>query len=314
MPDSNAADHKYSFTGHESFPFRFTWLAKGVRAAASNPAIFVSGDAPVTLGVGKNMVQSIRHWCLALNLIKSDGRTGHCEVTELGKQLTGPDGWDPYLEDVGTLWLLHWLLARGGERASTWYLAFTRFSASVFSRDQLAGWIHDLVRDVPTVRATPVSLRRDVEVFVRCYVPVNPTRDLGREDTFDCPLVELGLIEEIERGLFRFVRGAQPSLPAEVLVYSLIDYWNSRFPGRHSISFEALQYGPGGPGAAFKLTESAMAERLEQLPEWTGFVYDETAGMRVLRWKGMGRGDPWDGMPLEVLARYYAGQSEVTRP
>ena len=35
-----------------------------------NPNVFTSEDAPVTLGVGKNMVSSIRHWCLTADLIE----------------------------------------------------------------------------------------------------------------------------------------------------------------------------------------------------------------------------------------------------
>lgn len=52
-----------SFSGHESFPFRHTWLTKGVTAFAKDPTIFSKDEAMVILGVGKNMVQSIRHWC-----------------------------------------------------------------------------------------------------------------------------------------------------------------------------------------------------------------------------------------------------------
>jgi len=56
---------RYGFTGHETFPFRYPWPAKGVRAASAHPCIFGEEDATVTLGVGKNMVKAIRHWCLA---------------------------------------------------------------------------------------------------------------------------------------------------------------------------------------------------------------------------------------------------------
>ena len=52
----------FSFSGHETFPFRYTWLKKGVDAVSDDPSVFSSDRATITLGVGKNMVRSIRHW------------------------------------------------------------------------------------------------------------------------------------------------------------------------------------------------------------------------------------------------------------
>jgi hypothetical protein len=293
---------RYSFSGHESFPLRYAWLSKGVQGVLSRADLFTVGDAPVLLGVGKNMVSSIRHWCLALGMIEVEGGTAH--ATKLGTRLFAPEGWDPFLEDIGTLWLLHWLLVRGGDRASTWHLAFTRWNASAFAREELAVWLMDIARESTATRATPSSLRRDVDVFVRSYTPAHPTRDLSLEDTFDCPLVELGLIQEVEPRLFVFTRGSRPSLPVEIFVYALLNYWHQRFPQQQTLSFEAIQTGAGSPGSAFKLTENALAERLETLPAWTGLSYDETAGTRVVLRTDTGGVGPLCS-PMDALQRYY---------
>ena len=50
---------KPSFTGHQTFPFRYTWLKKGFDAVTEDPHVFSSDFATVTLGVGKNMVQEV---------------------------------------------------------------------------------------------------------------------------------------------------------------------------------------------------------------------------------------------------------------
>jgi hypothetical protein len=52
---------QHSFSGHETFPFRYLWLKKGFDAVRDNPGAFTRPDATTTLGVGKNMVRSIRH-------------------------------------------------------------------------------------------------------------------------------------------------------------------------------------------------------------------------------------------------------------
>ena len=61
---------KYKFSGHQTFTFRYGWLEKGVREVAADAAFFTRDDALVKLGVGKNMVASIHHWCLVTRMIE----------------------------------------------------------------------------------------------------------------------------------------------------------------------------------------------------------------------------------------------------
>lgn len=271
------APTRHRFSGHETFPFRYSWIPKGIQAVSADPAVFNREDAIVLLGVGKNMVQSIRHWCEALRLIHSTGRTGTCDVTPIGKKLFSSRGWDPYLEDIGTLWLLHWNLASRPDIASTWNLAFTQWSPTAFKSDDLVRWLMSMV--AVGSRASQNSLKRDVEVFLRTYVPRRTERSTA-EDSFDCPLVELGLINEIESGVYRFARAAQPSLPDAIFYFSIVDYWRTVAATQRTLSFETLLHGPSSPGAVFKLTENGLCDRLERLPSRSGMSFDETAGLR----------------------------------
>ncbi|WP_024333179.1 DUF4007 family protein [Desulfotignum balticum] len=74
---------KVAFSRHESFVLRFGWLMKGFRAFEDDPNIFTNKDAVVTLGVGKNMVNSIRHWLRASKLIVWEPDTK--DVTSFGR-------------------------------------------------------------------------------------------------------------------------------------------------------------------------------------------------------------------------------------
>ena len=101
----------YRFSGHESFPCRYAWLPKAVEALQNNPRLFSDMDsAMVSLGVGKNMVRSIRFWVEAAGLAQPN-RNREFDVSETGKMLLGCEGVDPYLEDIQTLWLIHWNLS-----------------------------------------------------------------------------------------------------------------------------------------------------------------------------------------------------------
>lgn len=298
---------RYSFSGHETFPLRYAWLPKGIQGIQTHPSLFTRDDAMVLLGVGKNMVASIRFWCETLRLIELTERGRVATATPLGEALFSEGGWDPYLEDPGTLWLLHWLLVNRRDRASTWYLAFTQFQEPTFSRNSLTEWLMRRIQQAPLVRATIASVRRDVEVFIRTYTPAHATRDLPLEDTFDCPLVELGIIRESERGVYEFVRGPKPGLPQPIFVYALLEYWGQTAPLQRTLSFESILYGGGSPGAAFKLSENALSAYLEELPRWCALTYDETAGRRlVLRPShGASNDSSQDLSSFAILTRYY---------
>ena len=55
--------NKAAFGRHQTFHLKLAWLTKGFMAAQENNELFKDIDsATVTLGVGKNMVFSIRYW------------------------------------------------------------------------------------------------------------------------------------------------------------------------------------------------------------------------------------------------------------
>src|SRR5687768_11269319 len=98
------AGSSLSFSRHETFSFRYGWLKKGVDAAAKDPDFFSRDRALIDLGVGKNMVQAIRYWCLTAGLIQPDETAvsrSRLVPTELGKGVLSDGGYDPYLEDPG---------------------------------------------------------------------------------------------------------------------------------------------------------------------------------------------------------------------
>ena len=170
-----------SFSGHETFPFRYTWLKKGVDAVRENSTIFADDSATVTLGVGKNMVRSIQHWCQVSRLIENDAmglnQRRRFVPTQFGNSIFADDGFDPYLEDMATLWLIHWQLTTNTNRATTWYWAFSIFGQNEFGRDtfiaELINWAERNTRN----RISENSIKRDIDCFLRTYVPSRLTKN-----------------------------------------------------------------------------------------------------------------------------------------
>jgi hypothetical protein len=276
-----------SFSGHESFPLRYGWPKKCVDAVAESADVFAHDDAMVVLGVGKNMVKAIRHWGLTTRVIEIDpnaskGRGQGLRVSALGEMIFGSRGSDPYLEDPRTLWLLHWLISTHREKATTWSWAFGSLNRQAFSRDEL---LRDLQATALSSRTTVSSLTRDVEVFLRTYVPARATRSVAVEDTLDCPLVELRLLrEDPTEHRYEFVRGPKPSLDHVMLGFALLEFWHRVAPDRDTLSFDEIVHRHGSPGRVFKLDDASLVERLEDIARWShgALLHDETAGVRQL--------------------------------
>ena len=276
-----------SFAGHETFPFRYTWLKKGVDNVRKDPEVFGKEDAMVTFGVGKNMVSSIHHWGLAIGTLEEDpavpnNRGRHLRVTDFGSALFSDNGWDPYLEDVGSLWLIHWRLADTPESATTWWWIFNQYPGTDFTRRELQVQLEHLVEQLGIARMSPASLKRDIDCFIRTYSPSLRARMI-REDSLDCPLVELGLLRaRADHQSYQLVRGDHPTLPLPIFGYALAMYLERRGGQAQTVSLHELAFGEGAPGRVFSLSESGLLTRLEALGALTGgaLVYDETAGLK----------------------------------
>lgn len=95
-------DPAYRFTGHQTFPFRHGWFPKAATAVHEDPALFARPDALARLGVGRNMVASIRHWCAATGLM-----TVSATVSRTGQRRPAPPErrHEARLTDLGTLLL-----------------------------------------------------------------------------------------------------------------------------------------------------------------------------------------------------------------
>jgi hypothetical protein len=128
---------KYVFSGHESFPCKTLWLKKGYDFITAKRD-FNSPEAVVELGVGKNMVAAIRYWYKAFGFNSDDERVKWIPDFLFNDQ----DGKDRYMEDLGTLWLLHFLLIYSNI-ASLYNLFFVDFQKERrrFDKNQIVTFV-----------------------------------------------------------------------------------------------------------------------------------------------------------------------------
>ena len=302
---------RYKFSGHQTFPFRYGWLEKGVREVSERPKAFSERDALVRLGVGKNMVDSIKHWCLVSQLVEPDAtvsrNTGRfLQATNLAKKLLlGERPWDPFLEDDATLWLIHWLIVSNRLVGTTWQLLFSRFFRPDFTKREVVKFLV-VFTEKHGIKAKESVIARDVDCFLHTYVTGLTGKKLAApEEGFSCPLLELGLIQvTLDGELFRFAIGPKPTLSVAVFGYALDEYFHRTRGTRQTMSIQDCLYGANSPGQAFKLDENSIIGYVESLEEMTegAIGLDETAGLRQIYFRH-------EFSRFKLLSEHYVGRA-----
>lgn len=282
--------YRPQLSGHETFPLRYGWLKKAFDAVretengTDNRAVFLGDDAIARFGVGKNMVASMRHWATATGIIEDEAKENRIITTQLGRRLLSDDGFDPYMENPATSWLIHWHLC-GRPNKTTWFWAFNYYPTTTFERDTFVQAIKRLAANRGWPRASATTIKNDVACFVRTYVAQRPSGQVSHEDTLESPLTELGLIKPVgRRDGFRFVRGQKPTLGIGAFSYAVTDYWHRLPTTAQTLSFEALAHDPGSPGRVFLLNEDDMVDMLSNMEEVSRGIYrwSETAGLKQI--------------------------------
>lgn len=298
-----------SFARHETFPLRFGWLRKAFTEADRNPQVFSQQHATVDLGVGKNMVNAIRYWAQAYKILEEQPDPDRPRVakhvpTDFGRRLLAEDsGWDPWLEDTGSLWLLHWKLLSPESMAPAWWAAFNLFMPEQFHEQQLVDHLLELTAAAGWGHIVEASVRKDVDCLLRTFA-VRRTGRQTMDDLLDCPARELGLLEPAvgESRSWRFVSGAKPALPPRVVAHACLDYMARVSAGDSNISVARLTSDPGSPGRAFRLTESALFTALgESTESHPALQLLEPGGLRQLVVHG-----PADQLADQMLEQHYA--------
>ncbi len=287
------------FSGHETFALRQLWLKKALELAVGATSqtsydndkpkpraknVFSEESSIVALGVGKNMVASMRHWATACDVLNEvDGIPA---PTQFGSSIFGSEGLDPYSEHPTTLWLIHWKLAGGWalppnrtHRSTTWFWVFNYIHEQSFSSQDLLRALSEYA-DQRGGRLSPATLKRDLEVCFRSYIDRSET---GTVDDFaDSMLGELGLLTIQARDEYALRRGPKATLSNGAFLYALIEFWQAFAPTTSTLSFETIAYEIGSPGRVFKLDEDSVAARLIDLEAFTRSKYQwsDSAGMR----------------------------------
>jgi hypothetical protein len=283
----------YRYSGHDTFPCRYTWLPKAVRNLQQHPALFSDeDDAIVCLGVGKNMVRAIRFWADAAAVAVPNKNANGFAISDFGRAIFGLGGHDEFLEDIRTLWLIHWKFSTNVEQPLfAWHFLLNFWHRPDFTRSEvLAAFAIEAQRAGKNL--SPVTLENHFTTFLHTYIPTRGKKGEVIEDNLDCPLVELDLIQEVgeraqaapnrRENIYAFRVEEKPEISPELFIYCLDDFWTKYHPNEKTLNFREIAVGEGSPGQVFKLPEKDIRERLEMIGKNShgAFGYQESAAMQ----------------------------------
>jgi hypothetical protein len=292
----NNASKQYRISGHESFACRYTWLPKAVRGLTANPKLFSEDDsAMVELGVGKNMVRSIRFWSQVSGIVATSGRGGGHHLTDFGRALLGESGHDPFMEDIRTLWLIHWNLSTDVlNPLLAWDFLLNRWQEPELVPSVVIKALHKeaLLHDEDL---SAVTIDQHWDAFLHSYLPTRGRKGEVQEDNLDSPLTELDFItragerpsdssEERAEPKYAFRREDKPEISSSLFVYALNDFWNKRHESDGTLPFREVAHGFCSPGQVFKLPEENVRTRLETIEKQMkgSFSYTSSANSETV--------------------------------
>jgi hypothetical protein len=206
----------------------------------------------------------------------------------------GNDGFDPFLEDVQTLWLIHWNLSTNvGNPLLAWDYLLNRTEPEIIPSVVITELEKQAAKQDEKLSA--VTVRQHFETFVHTYVPTRGRKGEIQEDNLDCPLVELEFLLKIgdreidpsngrREPIYAFRREEKPEITPELFKYCLADFWKKRHERELTLPFREVAHGHGSPGQIFKLTEEDVRVRLEELSHQKNawLSYKESASFQIL--------------------------------
>ena len=276
---------QYNFSGHDTFHCRLFWLKKGYDYVSEGKKF--RDDSGVELGVGRNMVNSIRFWLKSFGLIDDKYK-----IDRLYDYVFDDDGFDPYLENEGTLWFLHYKINELNH-SNIYRILFgeLRLQKPEFTRKNFVDYVLSL-----DPKQNKNTLEKDFSVFLRMYF--SDHKDI--DDGYNGLLTELNLIKELGKTqngeqLYRIENDSQQELPNDILLFCIL----SNTDYGKSISFNSFYNNQNGVGKIFCMEKDILETKLIEISEtYEGITYNSEAGVKELQFKKQIN-------PIEILKNFY---------
>lgn len=278
------------FRAHETFYIRKGWLFKGLKNVNDRSYAFLDRDdwkPTEMLGLGTNMVKSLRYWMQATGLTKEPdkGLSREQSLTEFGKKVLEKDR---YFEEEGTWWFIHYKLATNEELATSWYWLFNEFKTKEFTKDEFINTLDKYVKyhNESAANVAESSLEGDYSCIINTYISRNKTRQykISPEDNMDCPLSQLNLLDHVDvKGKKIKKNPLRKDAINPLIVFAAILDQHRSSALVEEIKISTLLNEPKNIGLVFNMDINVLNYYLDRLQELGYLRVTRTAGLDVVR-------------------------------
>ncbi|CAH1222951.1 hypothetical protein PAECIP111892_05244 [Paenibacillus auburnensis] len=254
-----------AYARHQSFYIRDKWFSKGLKAVKQNKRFFFNEYAFETVGLGKNMLESLKYWLFAFDVLEEktvEGQRIHT-LTELGEILFQNDR---LLQKNETLAILHYHLVMNRNDYSTvfdWY--FNRYRETSVSKPDLFSSFVTWVSQNEVKEISENSLKRDIDCLIQFYTKAPDDND--PEDGMFSPFSKLTLMKSERSGEgFDTIKKIIPEPNAIGIISLYYILLNSdAIPEDRLISVDEIVNGDNLWGKIFNLSRNKVVEALNIL-------------------------------------------------
>lgn len=270
MMESNKMINKVKMKRHESFTIREGWLSKGLLALDDNEKVFSSEDATDILGIGTNMVKSLKYWLYATNLIKDN--KNKIEITDFGKLILQ---YDPYMEDSFTWWMIHINMVLNQNDFFVGNLFFNKLISKNFSKEDVFNCVSESLNQ-KKLEFNEKILIDEINVIIKTYVIDNSNEN--PENNFSCPLAELELLKRISKDNYERLKPNYRNLDYLAVYYLLLNLLDDR----EYISIDDLLKINNSPTRILNLDKNACNDYLDDMRRAGLVDINRTAGLNMV--------------------------------
>ena len=221
-------------------------------------------------------------------------------------------GKDPYLEQIGSIWLVHFSLNFNFDHLTSYRYFFNYSNVQHFEKSKLlADCSDDAKKLVTNDIGNENTLKKDIDCFLNTYCKKFKSSASKKtlqinEDHFTSPLSELNLIQDNWGGFYISDLTERPDLPIEIFIYGLVKFAELETVDSkiNTVDFDSLLTKPCSPGRIFRLSESGLGQKLDEAQTFSkGTIsWIDSLGLRQIKIK-QGASDS----PTSFLDSYYGG-------
>lgn len=244
---------------HQSFHLRDRWLSKALTSIKSGEERFFYDDmAFEKIGLGKNMVQSLRFWVEATKVVeKQEGKLHSHALTKFGELIFK---YDKVIQLQDTASIIHYYLTSDREIATSWYWFFNCYDEKVSTKEEIFEELKKWVQENETKNIAENSIKKDVDCLVRLYTSGQDKED--PEEVIHSPIAKINLLFESEGYIYKKTPTIS-NVGITALMFVLLDYCNHQKIS--TITVDEIENNNNLWGKTFNLNRSLIVKALERL-------------------------------------------------